>query len=44
MADTDIRKSFHQQLDEVQHDLVRMAALVTEALDGLVVNTPQRQA
>ena len=32
MADTDIRKSFHQQLDEVQHDIVRMAALVTEAV------------
>ena len=23
MADTDIRKSFHQQLDEIQHDIVR---------------------
>jgi phosphate transport system protein len=32
MADTDIRKSFHQQLDEIQHDLVRMAAMVTEAI------------
>lgn len=28
----DIRKSFHQQLDEVQHDIVRMAAMVTEAV------------
>ena len=32
MADTDIRKSFHQQLDEIQHDIVRMAAMVTEAV------------
>lgn len=32
MTDTDIRKSFHQQLDDVRHDIVRMAALVTEAV------------
>jgi phosphate transport system protein len=32
MTDTDIRKSFHQQLDDIQHDIVRMAALVTEAV------------
>src|SRR5882724_2184470 len=29
---TDIRKSFHQQLQDVQHDIVRMAAMVTEAV------------
>jgi phosphate transport system protein len=28
----DIRKSFHQQLDELQHDIVRMAAMVTETI------------
>lgn len=28
----DIRKSFHQQLDELQHDIVRMAAMVTESI------------
>ena len=28
----DIRKSFHQQLAEVQSDIVRMAAMVTEAI------------
>ena len=32
MADTDIRKSFHQQLDEIKHDIVRMAAMVTETV------------
>jgi len=30
--EVDIRKSFHQQLAEVQQDIVRMAAMVTEAL------------
>ena len=29
---TDIRKSFHQQLSEVKQDIVRMAAMVTEAI------------
>lgn len=28
----DIRKSFHLQLEEIQHDIVRMAAMVTEAV------------
>ena len=28
----DIRKSFHQELDEIQHDLVRLAGMVTEAI------------
>ncbi len=28
----EIRKSFHQSLDEVRHDIVRLAGMVTEAL------------
>ena len=28
----DIRKSFHQQLDELKNDIVRMAAMVTETI------------
>ncbi len=29
---TEIRKSFHQALDEIRHDIVRLAGMVTEAL------------
>jgi phosphate transport system protein len=28
----EIRKNYHQQLDEIQHDIVRLAAYVTEAI------------
>jgi len=31
-AAIDSRKSFHHQLEEIQHDIVRMAAMVTEAV------------
>ena len=32
MAAVEIRKNFHQSLDEVSHDIVRLAGMVTEAL------------